>query len=475
MGHPEIISLCEVHARKQWSPLRRDLHEPFDHWLDTLEQQGENLPTTLAEVSETVWGLRQSLTGGITEIVLAHAHAHERARQQVACGQCERVLPVQDHVGRTVETLVGPVELERPYFYCRPCRRGRYPLDEALGLAPGCKQFDVQKAAIKVATEVPYEEAHPLFHDLTGLAMSSERMPTGSNAVAEGLTIVAVAPSRDEMERRIAQVAADRFRRPVLVLGIDGAYVPPRPASARGRRPGQGRCRARRARWQGQWREAKGWRFSLLDGERIVHVLSWPQVPTDQQLGEALAAVKAAGLIPEAQVRLCVVADGAEWIWKQVQAVFPQARQVLDYYHCSQYIHTLAQAQYGASSQGVTWADAPLTRLYLGQMSAVLGGLKRMKPRSEEAAPALANGWAYLNAHRGRTHYRHLRRGGYPLGSGGIESSNKFICHVRLKRSGAWWYERNSNQMLALRCAKYNGTRDQVFTRYQQRLRGSSE
>jgi hypothetical protein len=52
------------------------------------------------------------------------------------------------------------------------------------------------------------------------------------------------------------------------------------------------------------------------------------------------------------------------------------------------------------------------------------------------------------NEHRDRTHYRQCRRGGYPLGSGGIESSNKFICHVRLKRSGAWWYETNSNQML---------------------------
>jgi hypothetical protein len=36
-----------------------------------------------------------------------------------------------------------------------------------------------------------------------------------------------------------------------------------------------------------------------------------------------------------------------------------------------------------------------------------------------------------------------------------------------LKRSGAWWYEVNSNQMLALRCAKYNGTFHQVFARHQ--------
>ena len=87
-------------------------------------------------------------------------------------------------------------------------------------------------------------------------------------------------------------------------------------------------------------------------------------------------------------------------------------------------------------------------------MGLVLGGLKRMQAQSDEAAKAMANCWDSLDAHRGRTASRTLRRGGYPLGSGGIESSNKFRCHVRLKRSGAWGYEINSNQMLALRCAK---------------------
>jgi hypothetical protein len=48
-----------------------------------------------------------------------------------------------------------------------------------------------------------------------------------------------------------------------------------------------------------------------------------------------------------------------------------------------------------------------------------------------------------------------------------MESSNTCLCHVRLKRSGAWWYEERSNQMLALRCAKYHGTFDQVLTRSQ--------
>jgi Transposase len=348
---------------------------------------------------------------------------------------------------------------------------GRYPLDEVLGLSPGRIQLDVQKAAAKRITEVPYDEAQRLCGDLTGMSMGSERMHTCTNHVAEGLTVLDVAPSRDEIERRIAKVAAGRFRRPVLVLGTDGAYVPTRPESARGRRPGHGHYRAKRALWQGQWRDAKGFRFYLMDGDRIVHVLSWHQGQNEAQLGEALKQVKEAGLIPEEQVRLCVVCDGAEWIWKHVQALFPQARQVLDYYHGKEYLHKVAKVHYGTSGQALEWVEATLTRLYLGTVGLVLGGLKRMQAQSDEAAKAIANCWDYLEEHRGRTAYQKLRRGGYPLGSGGIESSNKCICHVRLKRSGAWWYEINSNQMLALRCAKYNGTFDQVFARHQQRLR----
>jgi hypothetical protein len=189
-------------------------------------------------------------------------------------------------------------------------------------------------------------------------------------------------------------------------------------------------------------------------------------VQNEHDLGEALRQVKEAGLIPQDKVRLCVVCDGAEWIWKHIQGLFPHACQVLDYYHCAEYLHKVAKAQYGDPVQAQEWTEATLTRLYLGKVGQVLGGLRRMQPTSDEALNAIDNCWIYLQAHRGRTTYRKFRRGGYPLGSGGMESANKFICHVRLKRSGAWWYEENSNQMLALRCAKYNGTFDRVFTRF---------
>ena len=95
-----------------------------------------------------------------------------------------------------------------------------------------------------------------------------------------------VAPSRQEIERRIAAVSAGRLRRPGLVLGIDGAEGPTRPASAREPQAGRRHTRAKRAQWRGPWRDAKGFRVDLLDGERIVYVLSWHPVPSDEQLGE---------------------------------------------------------------------------------------------------------------------------------------------------------------------------------------------
>src|SRR5712692_5634205 len=391
MGCAEVISFTEVRASKQWDALRQQLHQRFDQWLDTLEQQLHESSPTLAQVSDTVWGLRQSLTGGITETIVTKAHEGERQRTQARCPRCTRVLKVQDHVGRTVETMVGPVELERPYFYCRACRAGLYPLDDALGLVAGCKQLDMQYAAAKLVTEVPYDTAQSLFGDLTGMHFGSERMHTFTNQAGEELTVLDVAPSRQEIERRIASVSAGRFRRPVLVLGIDGAYVPTRPDSARERRSGRRHSRARRASWRGQWRDAKGFRFYLMDEEHIVHLLSWHQVQNEAQLGKALEQVKKAGVIPEDHVRLCVVCDGASWIWKHIKSLFPSARQVLDYYHCKEYLHKVAKVQYASSERALEWVEATLTRLYLGKVGWVLGGLKRMKAASEEAAKAIAN------------------------------------------------------------------------------------
>ena len=61
--------------------------------------------------------------------------------------------------------MSGDIDLKRPYFYCRTCQLGTYPLDDVLDLSPGQIQPDVQQAAADLAIEVPNETASSLQWD----------------------------------------------------------------------------------------------------------------------------------------------------------------------------------------------------------------------------------------------------------------------------------------------------------------------
>src|SRR5215475_2682379 len=71
---------------------------------------------------------------------------------------------------------------------------------------PTGRYVHVQKAAAQLAIEIPYEEAQTLFSDLTGVKLGSERLHTFTHRAAEGLTVLDVAPSRDDIARRIEEM-----------------------------------------------------------------------------------------------------------------------------------------------------------------------------------------------------------------------------------------------------------------------------
>jgi hypothetical protein len=81
---------------------------------------------------------------------------------------------------------------------------------------------NLPKAAAKLVTDVPYDGASRLFGALTGVGLGSEPRHTLTNHTAAGLSVLDVTPSRDEIARRITEVAPGRLRRPALVLGMDG-------------------------------------------------------------------------------------------------------------------------------------------------------------------------------------------------------------------------------------------------------------
>jgi hypothetical protein len=470
MAAAAVISFEETRQSFAKTRARQQLHAYLDGWLDRLEAHMPDDTSSLEELTQAVFTMRQELTGRITQALVEQRHGPVLHQRTMPCPHCQCVLPARPAPPRTVHTMVGEVSLSRPYFYCMRCQQGFSPLDAVLQLSERRTQWDLQKAGARLAAEVPFETAQELFMELTGLSLSDHTIHEVAGELSHELGVLEVRPTAAEMAHRVAEMAAGKRWRPVMVLAIDGAYVPTRPEQAKESVPGRRRTRAKRAGWQGAWKEAKGFRFYLVDQERIVHVLSWHQVQSDEEAAEALRQVKAAGLIPEDQVRLCVLGDGAKWIWNQVKILFPTAVQILDYYHCSEHVYKVGALQFNEDAvQEREWVEAMMARLFWGYVDWAIEGLEALQPRDDQTAEEIRKLIGFLRNSAERLHYRRARQGGYPIGSGGIEAANKSISHVRLKRSGAWWYLDQANHMLALRCAIYNSTFERVFEAYKRR------
>ena len=414
----------------------------------------------LWDITQAIVENKSEMLGQLTLAVIKKKHGDLTEQEYCDCPKCKKRLKFRGKHKREVQTHLGSFSLVRPYFYCVDCGFGFYPLDEALGLSASAQQYDVDDLGAWLASELPYETAEETYRRCTGEKLSAHHMHERVGEIASSLKILDVCPTREEVEQKVAELKEGKTRRPVAVLAIDGAHAPTRPEpSARDAKRGKG-----------EWKEIKGFRLYLIDAHKIVHLVSWHQIGTDEDLAAALKTIKEAGLIPEERVRLCVVADGAAWIWNRCREIFPTAKQVLDYYHCVEYLYELANAQYGKGSlRAQEWIDATLARLFHNQKTHVLAGMKRMTPTSPEAKKQIETTVQYLTKHKNRLDYGAAKRGGYHIGSGAIESANKFIGHVRLKRSGAWWYPSNANNILKLRCAKYNGTYDRVMQLHRQR------
>lgn len=435
---------------------RHMIHDEVDKWVDKIidEVFVDGKEPTLEALSQLFSDTKRDLLGSCLQLLIEQKYADLFHQEYAPCPKCGKLCKKRRDSRKSMETMQGPSELShKPWYYCVDCSHGFSPLDKVLALSRQKHQFDVQKKVTKTIAEMPFSCSSELFAELTGYPVSDHFMHDTFEKVGAYATLENVIPSREKIAKRCADVKEGSWK-PVLVVASDGAHVPTRPKAKRNAKRGQGK-----------WQEAKGFRIYLLSKKRIVHVASWHQIQNEAQFGEDLALV--ASRIPQDDLRIGLLGDGADWLWKHMIACFPKGRQILDYYHCAEHIHKVAKLHYGDKSEkGFEWVESTLTRLFYAEVDNVIWGLQRMKPKNDIVKEEIRKLIGYLENNRQRIHYRGDRIGGYPIGSGGIESANKFISHTRMKRSGAWWVKKTGNKMLAIRCAIYNGTYDFVFDKY---------
>jgi len=144
------------------------------------------------------------------------------------------------------------------------------------------------------------------------------------------------------------------------------------------------------------------------------------------------------------------IGDGAAWLRNMVSDLFPDAQQILDFYHLCENVHTFAKCLFGTEdAKFKLWAKDICDSLRASQYNQVLKELSSFKGKKLNGCPVNLHG--YISNNINHINYVEYEKKGYFIGSGAIESGNKIVLHDRLKRAGMRWNTATAQAMLTLR------------------------
>jgi hypothetical protein len=157
-----------------------------------------------------------------------------------------------------------------------------------------------------------------------------------------------------------------------------------------------------------------------------------------------------ADLCPE----LIFLGDGAIWIWNLVGKYYPQAVQIVDWFHAEEHLEVVAAAAFTDLTERAAWLEPVTQALWDGQVEDVILACQSLATTCLKACQAAT----YFSNNLERMRYGRFRAAGYMIGSGTIESACKQIVTQRLCLPGAQWQVDGAIYTAKARAAWLSGT-----------------
>lgn len=148
---------------------------------------------------------------------------------------------------------------------------------------------------------------------------------------------------------------------------------------------------------------------------------------------------------------LVFITDGAIWIDNWIGENYPDATQILDFFHVMEWLGKCAEAFFPQLAQRAQWLERQRKTLREESAERVIVEIQKLVPKTTAAAQGQASTLNYLTNNLHRMDYKEYRRRGLFIGSGAIESAHRTLIQNRLKKSGQRWTHDGANRMLNLR------------------------
>ncbi len=379
------------------------------------------------------------------------------------CPKCKGPMrPVDYQRPRKLVGLVGDYDLARAYYFCDVCDVGLAPLDERLGVGPGCLSPSLQRVACFFGIDDSFRDAAIALREALQIELHAEVTRRATEGIGQ------VAEAEEQVAMALAQAGKDPLpdekvkpSSATLLVEVDGALV---------------------HESDGQWHEVKSGLAAPLG----------PEVVTDEQTGRTSLAIGQAsycagfetaevfwfrvyveacrqGLGTALVTMVVLLGDGADWIWHYGKTFLgvPGVKlvEILDIYHALEHLAVVANAVFGQGSlQAKQWLEPLKKDLETTGPGPILTALAALKPGDADATDEVRKAIGYFTEHAGRMDYPRFRDLGLPIGSGAIESTCKTLIERREKGAGMRWSESGAQAVASLR-AVYRSGRWKTFWR----------
>ncbi|MBS1786785.1 MAG: ISKra4 family transposase [Acidobacteria bacterium] len=308
---------------------------------------------------------------------------------------------------------------------------------------------------LEARCQLSFGQATPLLAELLAFKVSALTPGEVAQDVRKSHDLALSVSFIQQTAQRIGQLAVDKTDRwqldsppperevAVIATGLDGTTVPLRDEN---------------------YKEAMCGTIALYDGGgerlRTEYIGAMPEAGkatfTDR-FTTRVAAVQAR----HPQALHVVLADGARWNWQVLSEHYPDAIQILDFWHAAQHLAQAAEVIFGAglSPQKSAWFETWKTVLR-DEPNGVAGVIRTLLyyrnrgSRSTAARAELDTQLNYFRQHAERMHYALYRAAGWPIGSGVTEAGCKELIKARFCRSGMRWKRETGATVLQLRAIR---------------------
>jgi hypothetical protein len=425
--------------------------------IKTIIEAQEQEQVTIAEIESGMREVLRELGNQMLGIILSSLET--TPANEIAC-PCGGELEYQRIRPATLISVFGRVTYERAYYANCNCKRGLSPLDKRFGLEPGAVTAGLAQLLALIGVGHSYDESPKWLEAFLLFSVSentvrseTEKMGALQGKIEEEL----IQKSQDETYLQERQRNPGKSV-PRLYGSMDAAKVRIEP------RPRKGKAPEKQEDWRDMkvlcWFEAEQVPPAQRSARhkdkvernhvplRAKNIQYFADITDAESFGKLLWAtgcVVNADLSPE----LVFLGDGAVWIWNLVDQYYPNAIQIVDWYHAEEYLDNVAKAAFSSQSERSDWLEEVTQALWDGRVEKVISTCASLDQSCDEVRKAIS----YFSNNIERMRYELFRDNGLMIGSGTVESACKQIVTQRLKLPGAQWIVSGAVQTAKARSA----------------------